>query len=97
MASPRNAFFRLPSTKTGKWTVVLAGIFMVMLITYNLMPNIFLIILLPVFALGYLTLGLIAVFSKHERSWLVWLVTIIPLIYLIFGLFWLILMISWGS
>ncbi len=104
MASPRNAFFRLPSTKSGKWTVALSAIYWAILLIYDVfgfcMSNISFrvfgqlytlsfVILLVALAIGIF--GLIAVIKFHERSWLIWLLTIIPIVLLILYLLWIII------
>lgn len=79
MADQKNSFFRLPSTKLGRWTVVLEAVFVVMYVIHiplmasdiTWTPWQIFRYSMWIFGLGACILGLIALFFTYERSWLV--------------------------
>jgi hypothetical protein len=96
---PAPKFLGLPRTKLGWWSVGLAAAFVVMFIVNVAVfgpssggDTAWRNVLLPVFAIGMLTIGvaagvvaLVAVIQKRERSWLVFL-PLLPAAFVIFFL-----------
>jgi predicted membrane channel-forming protein YqfA (hemolysin III family) len=90
-------YFRLPGTKFGRWSFLLALIFVVLwLINTMLVGGVVVVpdswnrVVMPIFGIFMLLCGLvsgvfalIAVIRQHEKSWLVWL----PLLVGLFMLF----------
>ena len=95
-----SAFFAIPRTRLGRWSVSLAAAFMIMFLINSLifMPTSsdapWRHLVLPFYGILMLlcglvagAVGMVAVIRQHERSWLVWL-TILP------GLFVLVLILG---
>ena len=89
-------FFAAPSTKLGRWSVGLAGVFVVMFLinSFVFMPSSsdapWRHVILPFYGIAMLLCGLaagitglLAVVRQHERSWLVWL-AMLPMLLVLF-------------
>lgn len=94
----RRGFFATPSTKLGRWSVLFAATFIVLMGINGAVfmrlpgePDGYLRVLLVVFGLAMVAcglaagiLGLMALVLKQERSWLVWLLPILAGLYVVF-------------